>query len=130
MEPLNLDDEGAEGDEDTCEEGVLNDIELKRDYEAIAEESSGATQARPLIGPGIAAPSPRASTPPSGGRPEPDLARQWITTAQRARRGHKVQVQGGGAEGFVYAVTLTYRKPGKRAPLRRVPGNVLPSRSR
>ena len=27
MEPLNLDDEGAEGDEDTCEEGVLNDID-------------------------------------------------------------------------------------------------------
>ena len=95
MEPLKLDDEGAEGDEDTCEEGVLHEIELEHDSEAIAEESDGATQARPLTGPGIAAPSPRASAPPSGDRPEPDLARQWITTAQRARRGHKVQIQGG-----------------------------------
>jgi len=115
MEPLKLDDGGAEGDEDTREEGVLHDIELERDSEAIAEESDGATQARPLTGPGIAAPSPRASAPPSGDRPEPELAGQWITTAQRARRGHTVQAQGV-PEGFVYAMTLTYRKPGKRAP--------------
>ena len=100
MEPLKLDDEGTEGDEDTCEEGVLHEVESERDSEAIAEESDSAAQARPLAGPGIAAPSPRASAPPSGDRPEPDLARQWITTAQRARRGHKAQTQGAQKDSF------------------------------
>ena len=37
MEPLKLDDEGAEGDEDTCEEGVQHEIGLEHDSEAIAE---------------------------------------------------------------------------------------------
>ena len=99
MEPLKLDDdEGAEGDEDTRGEGALHDIELERDSEAIAEESGGATQARPLAGPSIAAPSPRASAPPSGDRPEPDLARGGSRRRSAPVWGRKVQVQGGGAK--------------------------------
>ena len=39
MEPLKLDGEGAEGDEDTCEEGVLHDVESERASEPIAEEA-------------------------------------------------------------------------------------------